>query len=634
MEAGSTLVKMLSGGRSYSGQERNCCFLNTGGDPRSRGRFANVSAATGLDLIDDGRGVAVVDWDHDGDLDVWTSNRTAPRLRLMRNELIGDSANQSNHFVSLRLMGNGQTTNRDAIGARVELIAGGQSEGGTTLRTIQSLRAGEGFLAQSSKWLHFGLGDADQIEKVVVQWPGDGQVAETFMVDAVDCRYELRQGSGQAEKLSSQPRQTKLNPQVPDQLPPQSQARIPFQVLLSAPRLAYLSFDQRRRVKSVRGKPLLLTLWSRTCSPCLEELAELSERADEIRAAGIDVLALSIDGMTDDGDVQAAEQFLTRINFPFTGGLATESLVDGLQKLNDHLMPLHRPLPVPSSFLIDSRGKLSVIYRGRVPFAQLLKDKDHSTGNTLQRFQRSAALPGRMIDSGPVADATLRQAAGVRDLYAKKLSAAGDQAAAADEWAEVIRLKPDYTFGQHIVGQFLSEQGKFNSARNHYLQALKHLPNDVNLHTAMANLYIREGNFDAAREHGEEAIRISPDVAEYHCNLGNILSQQGKFDEAVGYFEAAIKIKPDFAQAIHNLGIIRLQDGDLAQAKQLFHRALTYQSDYAQAHFNLGRIYAQEGNLAQAISHLERAVELQPNHGQARALLRQVMAQVQGQPGG
>ena len=69
--------------------ERHCCFLNTRGPV-----FANVSAVSGLDLIDDGRGLALVDWDHDGDLDAWISNRNAPRLRLLRN-----NSDTSNRFL-------------------------------------------------------------------------------------------------------------------------------------------------------------------------------------------------------------------------------------------------------------------------------------------------------------------------------------------------------------------------------------------------------------------------------------------------------------------------------------------------------------------------------------------------------
>ena len=78
---------LLRSGRSLSGHERNCCFLNTGGK-----WFANVSSATGLDYIDDGRVLALADWDHDGDVDFWIANRSGPQVRYLRNNL-SSSAN-------------------------------------------------------------------------------------------------------------------------------------------------------------------------------------------------------------------------------------------------------------------------------------------------------------------------------------------------------------------------------------------------------------------------------------------------------------------------------------------------------------------------------------------------------------
>ena len=47
---------MLRFGRSWSGNERNCCFLNTAGQ-----RFANISTVAGLDYLDDSRGLASVE---------------------------------------------------------------------------------------------------------------------------------------------------------------------------------------------------------------------------------------------------------------------------------------------------------------------------------------------------------------------------------------------------------------------------------------------------------------------------------------------------------------------------------------------------------------------------------------------
>ena len=152
------LNRLLHEDRSFSGHEKNCAYVNMGG-----GNFADASYATGVNFPDDGRGLALVDWDFDGDLDFWTTNRTAPRVRLMKN------TTDSMAFVTVRLEGNGKTTNRDAIGARLRLYLKGEA----TPR-LRSLRTSEGFLSMSSNWIHFGLGAATAIERLEVDWPGGG----------------------------------------------------------------------------------------------------------------------------------------------------------------------------------------------------------------------------------------------------------------------------------------------------------------------------------------------------------------------------------------------------------------------------------------------------------------------------
>ena len=108
--AGRMLHQLVHQGRSFSGHERNCCFLNTRAE-----QFANVSSISGLDLADDARGVSIVDWDQDGDLDVWIVNRNGPQVRFLRNDIPAE-----HHFVALQL--EGRSCNRDAIGARVEVV--------------------------------------------------------------------------------------------------------------------------------------------------------------------------------------------------------------------------------------------------------------------------------------------------------------------------------------------------------------------------------------------------------------------------------------------------------------------------------------------------------------------------------
>jgi hypothetical protein len=121
-------------------------------------RFVNVSHLLGPDFQDEfvSRGSAAGDYDNDGDMDVLVLNLAA-RARLLRN----DGGNRRN-WVMLHLIGT--TSNRDAVGSRVRLTAGGRTQ--TRLRVSSS-----GYLSQGDHRLHFGLGDATRIDRIEIRWP-------------------------------------------------------------------------------------------------------------------------------------------------------------------------------------------------------------------------------------------------------------------------------------------------------------------------------------------------------------------------------------------------------------------------------------------------------------------------------
>jgi hypothetical protein len=105
-----------------------------------------------------GRGSAFADIDGDGDLDaVLTQVGGAPLL--LRND-----QQLRHHWLRLKLVGS--KGNRDAIGARVKLRAGGQ----TLWREVMPTRS---YLSQSELPLTFGLGKADKVDELEILWPGD-----------------------------------------------------------------------------------------------------------------------------------------------------------------------------------------------------------------------------------------------------------------------------------------------------------------------------------------------------------------------------------------------------------------------------------------------------------------------------
>ena len=106
-----------------------------------------------------GRGAAYADIDGDGDLDVLITQNGGPPL-LLRNDLA-----LGHHWLRVKLVG--QTVNRDAIGARVELRTGDMLQ-------RQQLMPSRSYLSQVEPVLTFGLGTADRIDELA-----DGSLAVT-----------------------------------------------------------------------------------------------------------------------------------------------------------------------------------------------------------------------------------------------------------------------------------------------------------------------------------------------------------------------------------------------------------------------------------------------------------------------
>ena len=597
--ANATFGEMIRRGRSYSGRERNCCFLNTttastvaGAAPVAR--FANISATSGIDLPDDGRALITVDWDHDGDLDVWISNRNAPRLRFFRNDVPSE-----NHHLALRLQGAGGTTNRDAIGARVEVVlAGGSSSNSTRPALTKTLRAGDSFLSQSTKWMHFGLGRAEKIDLVRVRWPG-GEI-ETFTGLEIDRRHRLVQGSGVAVPAATKRRETAISP-VPVTLPdPDSTARIPLATLLPMADLSYQMFSgEARKFPTGKGKSILLNLWASWCTPCVGELEELSERNDELRDAGIEVLALAVDQLDDSVDASVARKLAKRLKLPFTTGQAPRKLIAYLQKIHNDLITSSQPLPVPVSFLIDGNSRISVIYKGRLNVDDLAADTQHSKGTLRERFARSAVVPGRILPVPTVA--RRRNQFEARYRFATYLQQRGYAQSAAAENQELIKMFPE-------------NAGPYNNLGISYISQKKH---------ALAEASFRE------------ALRVQPDHARSHTNLATLLIEKGKTGEAAGHLEQAIKSNPREEKNHKILSGLLIAQKRWADAQACLEKAVAENPHSANFNALLGMTLAQQGQLARAVTYLEYALEVQPDHKDARrnlTVVRGMIAQGNGAP--
>ncbi len=639
-------MKLLRAGQSFSGRERNCAFLNCGSGP-----FANVSAVSGLDFPDDGRAIGLTDWDQDGDLDLWFANRTGPRLRLMRNETISDRDDEQNaNFVALSLQG--VRANRDAIGARVEISLNDSAP------IIQTLRAGDAYLSQSSKWLHFGLGPVSQIQQVVVRWPGGA--AETFSGIEPGHRYRLVEGSGEARDVTTQRRALALKASFQPAAESDPNQRLVLGTRLPIPILRYTPLDRlEARVVESRQRPLLVVLWASWCPSCLAELAALESDRAALERSGVDVLALSLDNLDQSrpADAQASQRTLDRLQFGFPAGHASREMLDKLEVIQTLLFNRQPPTAVPTSYLLDAEGRLAAIYQGPVSRTQLLTDI-----NILSlppRERRDAAIPfagrwssphrevllsavGRFFDRAGYREDYVRYldleargmaltqdesagdptAGGSRQRHAAahfnlgvELASSGDVPEAIEHFQRTVAADPEHFEAMINLGALLARTRQIDAAIEVLTRAVAQDPTSLPAHTNLAAALEAHGRFAEAAEHYRAALELQPELVELRARLGRALTEEGEFAAATRQFEQVIGQSPDDVRATLCLAWLKatcpeaaIRNGD--QAVQLAQRLATLRNPADPLVMDiLAAAYAEAGDFATAVTIAGRLLE-------------------------
>jgi enediyne biosynthesis protein E4 len=147
----------------------------------AKNTFVDAAAAAGEGFVAPkvGRGLAVGDFDRDGDLDVLMTTNGGPAFLYRNDQLAG------NRSIRLRLVGT--KSNRDAIGATVRVFHDGVFQS-------RMVKSGSSYLSQSELPVTFGVGRRDRVDRMVIAWPS-GKVEE-FKNVASGRAYECVEGSG------------------------------------------------------------------------------------------------------------------------------------------------------------------------------------------------------------------------------------------------------------------------------------------------------------------------------------------------------------------------------------------------------------------------------------------------------
>ena len=165
-------IESFSLGQKY--RELNSVFHNQGD-----GKFLDSTKATGIASLPPrvGRGVAFLDFDNDGFVDIVAANNgDVPTV-------LHNSGNSS-HFLNIKLVG--AKSNRDALGSRVRVVSNGITQ-------IREIASGGSYLSQSDLRANFGLGQASEAERIEITWPSAQR--DVFFHIQADKFYLVEEGS-------------------------------------------------------------------------------------------------------------------------------------------------------------------------------------------------------------------------------------------------------------------------------------------------------------------------------------------------------------------------------------------------------------------------------------------------------
>jgi len=600
-------------GHPWNGNERNVFFLHLGD-----GHFADASAVAGLDFHDDGRAFAVFDFDGDGDADLVLRSRTGPQLRLLRNDLAS-----SNRSIALRLTGT--KSNRDAIGARIEV----ETPGG---RQVRFLSCGSGFLSQHSKELTIGLGPHATAIRIRVRWPS-GDLAEYSDLEAGH-RYFLVEGAGapRREPLPGLGFRDFASDAGRPARPPRAEV-LPARFSTSLVEPLYVPIPE-----PLRGARLLW-LWDPTKKngAGLETLLRVQKKVpSKLILWGEGTVPLSVVSMLASPPWRSDERF--------RGLWAT---------LLAYLYDTLRQPALPTALLLEAEGThpspqlstLVKVYWGGARSAEILSDVQ----GAVKSGQSALPFPGRAIlcsfrrdlrtlgvaltTSGLYAEAEFYLAQAAEDhrgdaetLYdlgvARERQGRAPQAIAAVR--EALDARPQFPQAKNLLGVLLSESGRQREAKELFEQATKELPDFVEAWNNLGYAELLEGNLSAAQPALERAQKLAPEYTETLNNLGILKARQGNPQEAEALFHRVLALEPANEKAENNLAVLYANEGKLDAAAQILQRLLQRDPEDQYTLLNLARLDLSLGRGAGARKLLADWLARHPDDATARQLLESV----------
>ena len=558
----------------------NLLFHNEGG------RFRNVSeeAGPGFAEVKVTRGGALGDYDNDGDLDLLAMNLNDPP------NLLHNFGGNRNNWLGLKLMGT--ESNRDGIGARVQLFSGDRVQ-------MREVQRGYGYQSQHDVRLLFGLGDEERAERVEIRWPSG--LVQT-LEDPEPRRYLIVREGGEGV-VASYAGETSEDAFAPSESIRDKRAlEEKTQYALNPDWTA----DDHYR------KGVELYNYGRYHEALEAFRASIRLEPDSIKVYySLGVTLYSGLGLSAEGAAVLEEAMARDSTWAQVCQLLGVAYLD-LNRTDEALELLERARRLePDAWQGHNRLGLAYLRRG---------DMEGAGGAFREASRKAPWMPhphlnlARVYERQGQSDSAERE----RQIF-EQLRPTQEQ---VQRYLDNLETYPEDVEARCLLGQAYLLQGRPEDARACFREAIRIDSSYAPAHYGLGAILHYQNRLAEAISAYERACRLQPDLVGAFADLGQAHHQAGHLDAAIAAYSSALELRPDLAAIRTRLGMVYATQRRLQEARQAFQTALETDFTLVEARDALGRVYSAEGRYEAAIRQFEKVLEQAPQFPKAAERLR------------
>ena len=494
---------------SFSGRERDVFFLNPG--PAAQ-RFFSMAYGLGLDFRDDGRSVAPLDFDNDGDLDLMRASLT--RLQLLENRLPRKGRN------SIRIHLEATRTHASALGAEVLV-----ESAGITQRDFVKLTTG--FQTQVPRSLHFGLGQQTSVDKITIHWPSGKK--QTIRNVAANSVVRVTEGSSKPS-VSPIKRWGEERKSLP-------LGRATLNHVLTT------VSGESKALNAATDVVTVVNFWAPWCKPCAKELpvlAKLAKQRSNVRFIGVSA------ELTDLG---AIKESIKAFGLSYEQFLASNELYESFFGVDSEAQ-------LPSTFIFDASGQLHKAFLQKVGERQL-RDSINTALSTRLNHALMLPLAETALEQGEPDKALefLRIGLKHKPNSAPLLSHLGWALAEKRQYPEAIKagrkavtVDPTFPYGWYALGVSQKRAGDLSESKKSLSEAVKLQPHVAKYWSTLGAVKSQLGELAEGQKAFETVLTLDPQNIDALLNLGKLKIIR-KQSNGAKEFRDVLRLRPSHREA-------------------------------------------------------------------------------------